>query len=123
MPRIKKFDFQVQVEEPEGSGNFKLLTLSGTPVVIQGYEKFNFVFHKFPGLKYNCITELKTGARICYWCKTKADAIKQAKWILDQEVGGNHEKFQRRMQYVRTHKIKVKGWEGKWLNESRGGLL
>lgn len=119
MPRNRKFDFKVQIEEPEGSGNFSLLTLSGTLVVIPNYENFYFVFHKFPTLKYNVISELTTGARIVDHCKTKAVAINEAKIALDYFMGGDHAKFKRRIRYVRDHKIKVKGWKGNPLPQDR----
>jgi len=123
MSRIRKFDFQVQVEEPEGSGNFSLLTLSGTLIPIPGWEGFWFVYHKFPDDKRSRISELLTGGMVIDNLRTKSDGIEKTLQVLKDNVDNDHEKLRRKMRYLRDSKIKVNGWEGRYLNEKPQGRL
>jgi hypothetical protein len=116
--RLRKRKFKVQVEKPAGSGNLELLELEGTPLVIEGYESITFIYHKFPDAKHNRVSELKTGARVIDYCKNKAEAVQQAKMILDSNVQGSVEKLKRRMRY-----LKDKHLGGEYLNEDKQGSL
>ncbi len=61
-------------------------TISGTPIVIPGFERYSFLFHKHEHMKGYGITEVTTGLQIFpYWeiCKNKVTAIGTAERYLE----------------------------------------
>ena len=124
-PRIRRFDFEVQVEEPVNSGNFNMVTCTGTLVRLPGWEEFNFVYHKFLDQKKSRITELSTGVCVVDVCKNKTEGIKEAVKILESLTGGDRDKLKRKLRYYKDNKLQVKGYQGKWLNQdsTKGRLL
>lgn len=61
-------------------------TVTGTPVVIEGYEQYSFLFCKIKEMKGYEIREVTTGLSvypITETCKTKAEAVDTARQYLD----------------------------------------
>ena len=67
-----------------------LRSIYGTPIVVPGYEKYSFLFHKFVHMKGYGITEVTSGFQVIpYWeyCKNKAQAIETAQRYLEKYHG------------------------------------
>lgn len=91
----------------------KVSTISGTPVVVPGYEKYSFLFHSHEHMKGYGISEVTSGLQIIpHWeyCKNKAQAIEVVQRYLEKyHVGGSYDNI------VQRYLDKVNG--GKPLNE------